>query len=129
MAIFDAPLGFFQEVYQQPLWLQLWLTWLMIVNTVSLAFLRHVEGRVTFIVWALNGISMMAAFAVIGWSRGLGIVHVIWWTPLLVWLYHRFRHHPPQGLFRVWLILLVISDGVSLIIDYVDTVRYLSGNV
>lgn len=127
--LLDAPLGFFQEVYQKPMWLQLWLTWLLIVNTFSLAFLRHREGRVTFVTWVLVGITMMIAYALIGWSRGLGIVHVIWWTPLLIWLYRRFRQHPPEGAFRVWLIALLVSDGVSLVIDYVDTVRYLTGYV
>ena len=127
--VIDTPLGFFQEALHQPLWLQLWLAWLMIVNTASLIFLRSVEGRVTLIVWVGVGITMMAAFGLIGWSRGLGIVHVIWWTPLLVWLYQRLRKDPPAGALRLWLFALVASNGVSLVIDYVDTVRYLTGNV
>ncbi len=128
MILIDVPLGFFQALFAQPVWLQLWVGWLIVVNSLSLAFLRSLEGRVTLIVWLCNGVSMMVAFGLIGWSRGLGIPHVIWWTPLLPWLFMRLRSGLPQGRLRTWIVAVLASDGASLVIDYVDVVRYLTGN-
>jgi len=57
----------------------------------------------------------------------LGIVHVILWTPLLVYLVGRARNSEITLFFRLVIWLFVASLAVSLAFDYVDVARYLLG--
>ena len=63
----------------------------------------------------------------IGYVRLLGIVHVILWTPLFVYLLRRAWHGEMRPGFRVVMWLFVVSLAISLVFDYVDVVRYLLG--
>ncbi len=59
--------------------------------------------------------------------RLLGLSHVLWWTPLFVWLLPQLMRQRPAGVFGLWLIALSASNLISLAIDYVDVIRYLLG--
>lgn len=118
---------FIESILDQPLVIQLWIGWLILINTASLGFLRHLEGRATLIAWVGNLVTMTALFSVFGYVRLLGLSHVLWWSPLLVYLWRR-RPWPRRGAIAVWLAALFLSDLVSLAIDYVDVARYLLGD-
>jgi hypothetical protein len=58
----------------------------------------------------------------------LGLPHVVWWTPLVVYLYRRrsLLKRPPS--FAGWIKTLVVTNTVSLVVDYIDVLRYVLGD-
>jgi hypothetical protein len=79
------------DVAKQPQWVQYWMDIMVVVLGVFAApfsFVR-VEAR-----WILAGFlagagTLMALYSQIGYSRLLGLAHVIFWTPVLIYLVRR----------------------------------------
>lgn len=117
-----------QDIFAQPLWLVAWVLWLMLVNTASLLFLKHVPARWVLLAWIANGLTMTALHVEFGHSRILGLSHAIWWTPLLIYLWRSPGRRALQGAVRHWSSALMLSIVISLVVDYVDVVRYLAGD-
>jgi len=115
------------RILGMPLGWRLWVFWLMFVNTACVFFLVHRTSRIVGLAWIGNVFTMMIMYWSFGYVRLLGLSHVIWWTPLLVWLDPRVRKERPGGNYGVWLRLLIVSDLASLVIDYIDVARYLLG--
>ncbi|MDH3746307.1 MAG: hypothetical protein OES47_14505 [Acidobacteriota bacterium] len=118
----------FSEMMALPLALQSWLLWLVIINSASLFFLRHQEGRWVLFAWVANIITITALFEWKGYTRLLGLSHVVWWTPLLIYLWRRREATANHGGFSTWLRVLFWTNSVSLAIDYTDVTRYLLGD-
>lgn len=115
------------HILQEPAWLQAWIAWMVLVNSASAAFLRQTEARWVLAAWLGNLVTMSALYELNGYNRLLGLSHVLWWTPLLVYLFG-LRGTLPRGTpFGVWVALLFLTNATSLVIDYVDVVRYLLG--
>ena len=53
---------------------------------------------------------------------------MIFWTPLVIYLARRLWKLEQASAFGVWVRVLVLTTGLSLLIDYVDVVRYLMGD-
>ncbi len=133
-------------IIEGPIPVLLWVGWLMIVNLLSLAFWKHREARVIFWAFFANAIFMSFLCEINGYNRLLGISHVIFWTPLLVYL---FRRLPSIDLivrfwqwgrvlrripiidrsvgFWQWVGVLMVTNAASLVLDYIDVVRYILG--
>lgn len=47
-----------QYILQYPIWLQAWIGWLILINTLSLVFLRHSEARWVLGAWIGNMLFM-----------------------------------------------------------------------
>ncbi len=123
------PIDFVRHLLQQPLWVQVWVAWLGLVNFASVAFLQRKEGRVVLVaVFVANMICMSALFALNGFNRLLGLSHVLWWTPLLVYLVLRLKQTSSDSPFGKWLRILVATNALSLVLDYSDVVRFLLGD-
>jgi hypothetical protein len=59
--------------------------------------------------------------------RILGATHVLW-LPMLAWMLTRLPAIPAEDLgFRIWLIALMATNGLSLVIDAWDSIRFLRG--
>lgn len=115
-----------QDIPQQPLVLQFWVLWLVIVNTAAIAFIRRVEARWCLVAWVLAVILMQMMYQVFGYARILGVAHIAVWAPLIVYLWMRRGswHHLHRWSDR-YLAVLFASNTVSLAFDYADLVRYL----
>ena len=125
----DAPTTLMGHIMSQTPLLVAWVTWLMIVNTAALLFVRrHVEARWVLAAWLVNFLLMNGLFAAFGFSRVLGLAHVIVWTPLLVYLWRTTPNAGAGSAFTTWLLLLFVSNAVSLVIDYVDVARFVLGD-
>lgn len=122
------PIDFVRHLLQQPLWVQVWVAWLGLVNFASVAFLQRKEGRVVLAVFVANMICMSALFALNGFNRLLGLSHVLWWTPLLVYLVLRLKQTSSDSPFGKWMRILVATNALSLVLDYSDVVRFLLGD-
>lgn len=117
-----------QDIFAQPLWLVAWVSWLMLVNTASLLFLKHAPARWVLLAWIGNGLTMTALHVEFGHTRILGLSHLLWWTPLLIYLWRSPRRRALQGAARLWAGALMLSIGLSLAVDNVDVARYLAGD-
>ncbi len=108
-----------------------WLAWiglLIAVNMVApLFFLATPEAQLTLLGFALGGLSQMAIFGKLGWVRLLGVGHLPW-VPLVIWLLFRVQSGEAAGAFALWLWALIVLDGISLVIDTVEVVRFLRGD-
>lgn len=111
-----------------------WQAWMMILALLNmvlpLVLIRHPEAQVTLVVFLLSASFMMALFKAKGFTRIMGAGHVLW-LGLVPWLALQAQAQtgslPPSGLFGWWLVATVAANGLSLVIDIVDVLRYLRG--
>ncbi len=129
LAPMDAVNAFMNDLRAAPAWIGVWVNFLGAVFALAIPFaFRRIEARAALLVMALTFPAMIAAHSVIGYSRLLGLVHVVIWTPFAIWLWRR------RGDWRVretlggkWVVLLFATMLVSLAFDYSDVVRWLLG--
>lgn len=114
-----------------PGWVQVWMTWMALLNTASIFFVfTRAETRWVLVAWIIAVIGVMGIFALHGqeMTRLMGLGHIIAWTPLLIYLWRRrgdiFLTHTSG----IYLHLLFLTNGISLLFDYVDLVRYFLGH-
>ena len=112
----------------QMAWLY-WMSFALIVPPAILLFSK--TTRLDAVIITLTNIAMLWGMSwmydQMGYVRLMGIVHVILWTPLLIYLIRRVRYGDIPMLFRVSMIVFMATIGISLIFDYTDTIRYVMG--
>jgi hypothetical protein len=94
---------------------------------VPFAFVRS-EARRAVVVMRLSFPAMIALHAAIGYVRLLGDVHVVIWTPFVVYLWRRRDKWPVREILsgkRIFVLFLTML--VALAFDYADIVRRLLG--
>ena len=112
--------------------IRIWFYWLgfaIVATPIILAFSKATR-RDALIVLLINIsviVSMGWLYRQIGYVRVLGIVHVILWTPLFIYLFGRARNGGMTFAFRLVIWIFVATLAVSLAFDYVDVMRYLLG--
>jgi hypothetical protein len=100
---------------------------LPLVNLASVFFLPRIEASVVLVTGLLAATIMTVLHARLGYVRLVGVGHFVW-IPMLVWLGFRMAEIPTGTLFYGWLFTLMVMDSVSLLLDFVDFVRYLRGD-
>lgn len=113
-----------------PLWVRLWVAGILIpVNVLPFFRLDTETGR-----WAaLAALLVVATNLPImlierGMSRLMSVPHLIAWIPLLVWLLLRINTEPPlAGWEQALALALIAVNGLSLVFDLIDTLRWLRG--
>ena len=69
---------------------------------------------------------MLILISFLGYGRHLGLGHVLFWTPLAIYLWKRRPLWNVSGSWSgKWIAVLFVTITVSLIFDYIDVVRYL----
>lgn len=121
-------IGFFKGLLGLPGPWRLWVGLLMLVNGVApLLFLPAIESWAVLLAMLLGAVLQMAIFGARGFVRLLGAGHLVVWVPLLIWLALRLPAIEP-GVFRTWVLAVIVIDAISLIIDLVDVIRYARGD-
>lgn len=106
----------------------LWMGLLAGVNMVGgVVFIRTVEGQLALVCLMLAFMIMWAIYAKKGFVRLLGLGHLVAWTPQVVWYTQVVLEGSAAGWFLYWLIAVLVVNGISLVIDFVDVVRYTLG--
>lgn len=121
--------AFQADIAEAPLWVRYWLNYMGVVLTLAVpfAFVR-VEARWAVLVVALTLPAMVALHSVVGYVRLLGIVHVVLWTPFVIYLWRRREHWRVRETFSgKWIALLFATVIISLAFDYADVARWLLG--
>ena len=119
------PFRFFSELFQQPLWVSLWVFWLMVINVASLLFWSEPLAKIIFLTFMLSAMLMMGLYSKFGFEKILGLGHILW-IPLLAYLLMELPSLP--GDFKNYLVVLSLSITASLAFDIVDVWSYFSNS-
>ncbi len=122
--------GFQAEINAGPKWIAIWLYVLgaVLMLSIPFAFVRK-EARWVLVSMLFVGPAMMYLYSQIGYVRLLGIVHIIFWTPLLVYLWlRRSEWRVGETWAGKWLIAVCTVLIISLAFDYADVGRWLLGD-
>ncbi len=124
----NAFVRFNRGVMKMPIHWRLWLMVLVTANMiVPLFFIGHLEAQVVVAALLASMILMTVLTGLAGFTRLLGLGHVFW-IPLLYFLWARLDQIPADGVFGVWLRVLIMLNVASLAIDAVDVARYIAGD-
>ena len=126
----DLLSAFSAEVAAQPQWIQIWLNILVGVLALSIpfAFVRR-EAVWTLLGLIAGGSAVMFLYSQFGYQRILGLGHVIFWTPLLIYLIRRRGHWRIKETWAgKWIVAAVLVLIISLTFDYVDIFRWIFGD-
>ena len=119
---------FNRGVLRMPLPWRLWLGLLVAANmVVPLLFLGKLEGRVVLGTFLLSVGLMTLITGRTGFSRLLGLGHVLW-IPLVLFVWTRLGQHPSGTAMGLWLRALIVLNSLSLVFDAVDVARWVAGN-
>ena len=123
----------FQDaIAHQPLWVRLWLDWLLfVVIALPFALLVWKQSRIVILAAIIAdipaGLGTAWIYQHMGYVKLLGLAHIFFWTPLAVYLYMQLKRSDlPQ--WPRWIIMVVLATLViSLAFDYTDALRYILG--
>ncbi len=119
-------------IAHQPLWVRLWLDWLLFaVLALPLALFIWRQSRlVALVAFAANipaGYGIGWLYEHMGYVKLLGLAHIIFWTPLAIYLFMQLKRSDLPKWPR-WIITVVcVTVVISLAFDYSDALRYLMG--
>ena len=123
-----AFIKFNRGVLKLPLHWQLWLMVLVTANAVvPLFFLQHLEAWVVLVMFLASVSLMTYLTARFGFTRIVGLGHIVW-VPMLAFLFTRLGDIPASDAFGIWIRTLFVLNGISLVIDTADAIRYISGD-
>lgn len=107
-----------------------WLVWVGLMAAANLVgpffWLGAYEARVTLLAFMLAASLQMVVFHRLGFVRLLGAGHSPWLL-LVPWLAIRLASGGLHSAFDYWLLSVIVLNGLSLIIDATDVVRWLRG--
>ncbi len=89
------------------------------------AFWKVREARIIFWIFVANGIFMATLCEINCYNKLLGISHIIFWTPMLIWLAMKLSGFNRASGFGKWIVVLIVTDTLSLIVDFADVIRYI----
>jgi len=61
-----------------------------------------------------------------GFTRLLGLMHILW-IPLIIYLAGKLNVYAASQPIGLWIRGLLVLNGVSILIDFVDVMRYVYG--
>lgn len=109
----------------QPAPMQAWLAWMFAANFCSVFFLRHTPARWVLAAMLANVVSMQLLLRLYGTGQHLSLPHVVFWTPLLIYLFMQRKSLLAWSPFGLWCVMLFLTDSVSLVLDYAAVVKLL----
>ena len=105
-----------------------WMVLLVAANGLTpLFFLQRLEAQVVLVTMLASMALMTFLTARFGFSRILGLGHILW-VPMLAFLFTRLVDIPAGDAFGIWIRTLIVLNGISLVIDAADVVRYIGGD-
>ena len=113
-------------------WLTVWFYWMAFAIAVTpLVLIFSKTTRLDAVIVFFTNLAMFAGMSwvydLMGYVRLMGIVHVILWTPLLIYLVLRAKNGEMPLPCRLVMWMFAATLAVSLVFDYTDTIRYLLG--
>jgi len=126
--VIDGIVKFNRAVFKMPIGWCMWLMLLMAVNLiVPFFFLDRIEAWVVLVTMIISATLMMAMTGRFGFTRILGLGHVLW-IPLVFYLWTSLGEHPADEPFGLWIRLVMVLTSLSLVLDTVDVMRDIRGD-
>ena len=120
---------FNKKIFGMPFPWNMWVGILAMINMVGgLVYIRTVEGQMALAGLMIGFLIMWGIYVKKGFVRLLGLGHLIGWPPLMVWYAKVISEGKAVGVFEYWLMAVLIVNGISLVIDLIDVVRYSMGD-
>ena len=120
-------IGFMKSILKMPSPWLFWVLLLMAVNlVVPLFYIQTLEAQLTITAMFAGAITQSYIHSKLGFVKLLGLGH-IFWIPLVIWLGFRLNAIGLDSSFGIWLASLVLINTVSLAIDGIDVLRFISG--
>ncbi len=117
-----------EHMMASPTWLLIWLGIMGVTVMLAIPFaIKDWRARWAIIAMIGNVIVMSALFEKFGFTRILGLAHIIFWTPLLAYLWKKRKTYPERIWTNRWVRLAMIVILISLLFDYTDVIRWLLG--
>ncbi len=122
-----------EAIFSQAPLLQAWVVVLMATHYIALVFIPvRTDGgwKVRYEPIAILGSFMAAAalmeylYGLYGYSRILGLAHLVFWLPAYAWVMSRWREIGPGTIFGKYIAIYLVIAGASLIIDVIDVIRH-----
>ena len=117
-------------IARQPQWVQIWLNVMMVTLPglgIVFSFVR-VEARWVVAGFVAGAATMLFIYSQTGYTRLLGLGHVLFWTPVLIYLLRRrAQWRVKETLSGKWIVLAVTVLTISLAFDYTDVIRWVLG--
>ena len=113
------------QVWDQPLWLQIWLLGILFPTFLAALFFVHWsnEARLAIGGFVVSHIPMW--FSLFDATVGIiGVIHLVCWTPALVLLARRRPSVDPKSPFGIWVHAMLAVLAISLAFDLRDALRY-----
>jgi hypothetical protein len=112
----------------QTVWLY-WMSFAIAITPLVLIFSKatRLDAVIVFLANLAMFVGMAWIYEQMGYVRMMGIVHVILWTPLFIYLFLRAKNGEMPLLCRLVMWMFAATLAVSLVFDYTDVVRYLLG--
>jgi hypothetical protein len=90
-------------------------------------FIGHIEAQIALCAVGAALLLQALIYQRKRFVRILGATHVLW-LPMLAWISTRLPAIPAEEhSFRIWLYALMATNGLSLVIDAWDAIRFLRG--
>jgi len=117
-----------EHIAVYPLWLHIWIGILTLTIFLAIPFaIKDWRARFVLLSIGLVILLMNFLFSRYGFTRILGLAHIIVWTPLWAYLWKTRKAHPERVWTGRYVMLALIVIGISLLFDYADVARYLLG--
>lgn len=125
----DIQFDLVERIAEGPQWIYWWTRVIDTSNWLLLLFVYFDRrARWAFLAWVVNIVIILTLYNVYGYTRILGLSHIIAWTPLLPYLLSQRRPFAEEnwaGRYLYWFMGVIT---ISLIFDYIDVVRYFMGD-
>ena len=108
-----------------PAWVHNWMAWMRFAFGSALWFaLARVEARWALAVGFATLLAGTALAYFIGWGPLWGTVHIILWTPLMIYLYVTRGPFSFRDAYGLWVRTLIVTIAISLVFDVRDVYLY-----
>ena len=113
-----------------PTWVIVWVNFMVAILALAIPFsFSYREATWILLGSVLGMIGTIVAYSLFGFTRLLGLGHIIFWTPTLIYIITvRGWKTYSKTLFSRWLIVAAIVIGISLAFDVVDLLRWMLGD-
>jgi hypothetical protein len=120
----------------QPIWLITYLYVLVAANLGAVFFIAkrtpqgwrpRYEAIAIIVAFLMAGEFMDYLYAECGYVRLLGFAHIMFWTPVYVWIFIHREDYKVTPDFAKFVSFYLVMVGISLLVDFIDVVRYLLG--
>lgn len=132
-----TPMDLNAAIATQEPWLQAWIMVLVITNLLALLFVVFkqesgfkVRPEALAIVFSFvaAAVFMTWLYDQYGYVRLLGLAHLVFWLPVYAWVLNKYRNSEYSGWFQRYITLYLVIAGISLIVDFIDVIRYFLGS-